>query len=136
MENKSLFKAGANADVEAGKFGVAGGCNDERFRGGGSSRDRRRDRDARSACSYTCILFREPCLAQRGGYCKKSLTETAAVVTHCVFLLPLGGSSRRNMQGEEYRSALGLHKIVSQPFHGLVQYYYNLIYDSRSKTLL
>ena len=35
MENKSLFKAGANADVEAGKFGVAGGCNDERFRGGG-----------------------------------------------------------------------------------------------------
>ena len=104
--------------------------------GGGLSGDRRRDRDTRSARSYTCILPREPRPAQRGRGCKKSLTETAAVVTHCVFLLPLGGSSRRNKQDKGYRSALGLHKVVSQPMHGLVQYYYHFIYDSRSKTLL
>ena len=35
MENKSLSKAGANADAGAGKFKVAGGRTDERFGGGG-----------------------------------------------------------------------------------------------------
>ena len=67
---------------------------------GGSSGDRRRDRDARSARSYTCILSREPHPAQRGRNCEKLLTEIAAVVTHCVFLLPLGVSSRRNKEDE------------------------------------
>ena len=61
------------------------------------------------------------------SYCEKSLAETAAVVTHCVFLLPLGASLRRNEQDKEYRLALGLHKVVSQPFHGSVQYNYNFI---------
>ena len=103
---------------------------------GGSSGIRRRDRDARSARSYTSILSREPRPAQHGRNCDKSLTETAAIVTHCMFLLPLGGLSRRNKQDKEYRSALGLHKVVSQPFRGSVQYYYHFIYDSRSKALL
>ena len=67
---------------------------------GGSSGIRRRDRDARSAGSYTCILSRKPRPAQRGRNCEKSLTETAAVVTHCVFLLPPAGSSRRHKEDE------------------------------------
>ena len=50
-------------------------------------------------------------------------------MTCCVFLLPLGGSTRRNKHGKEYRSALSLHKVVSQPFHGSVQCYYHVIYD-------
>ena len=50
--------------------------------------------------------------AQRGRNREKAPTETAAVVTHFVFLLPLGGSSRRDKQGEGYRSALGLHPMV------------------------
>ena len=104
--------------------------------GGGLSGDRRRDKDARSARSYTCILPREPRPAQRGRNCEKSLTETAAVVTNFVFLLPLGGSLRRNKQDKKYRSALGLHKVVSLPIHDLVQYYYHYIHDSRSKALL
>ena len=61
---------------------------------------RRRDRDARSARSYTCILSQKPRPAQRGRNCEKSLTETAAVVTHCVFLLPPVGSSRRHKENE------------------------------------
>ena len=81
------------------------------------SKDRRRDKDARSPRGITCILSREPHPAQRGGYCEKLLTETAAVITHCAFLLPLGGSSRQKKQDKEYRSALGLHKVVSQLFH-------------------
>ena len=36
---ESLFKAGANADAEARKFHVAGGCNDERFGAGGFVRN-------------------------------------------------------------------------------------------------
>ena len=104
--------------------------------GGGSSQDRRRDKDARSARDYTFILSREPRPVNPGGYCEKSLTETAAIVMHCVFLLPLGGSSRWNKQNKECRSVLGLHKVVSQPFHGSVQYSYHFIYESRSKTLL
>ena len=32
--------------------------------------------------------------AQRGRNCEKLLTETAAVVTHCVLFLPPVGSSR------------------------------------------
>ena len=95
VENKSLVKARANADVEAGKFYVADGRNDSDL-GGGSSADRRRDKDARSTRSYTRILSRESYPAQRGGNCEKSLTETAAVVTHCMILLPFGGSSGRN----------------------------------------
>ena len=106
------------------------------IRGGGGFGNRRRDNDPRSARSCTCILSREPRLAQCGKNCEKSLTETVAVVTHCVFLLPFGGSSRRDKQDKEYRSALGLHKVVSQPFHHSVQYYFNFIYDSRSKNLL
>ena len=76
--------------------------------GRGSSGDRRRDNDARSARGYACILSREPRPAQRGGNCEKSLTETAAVVTHCVFILPLGGSSGRNKQNKEYRGQLSV----------------------------
>ena len=102
---------------------------------GGSSGIRRRNRDARSARSFTCILSREPHPAQRGRNCEKSLTETAAVVMHGVFLRPLRGSSRRDKQDKEYRSALGLRKAVSQLIHGSIQYYNNFIYDSRSKTL-
>ena len=97
---------------------------------GGSSGIRRRDRDARSARSYTCILFREPRPAQCGRNYEKSLTETAAVVTHCVFLPSFGGSSRRNKQDKENMSALGLHKVVSQPIHGLVHYFYLFIFKS------
>ena len=87
---------------------------------GGSSRIRRRDRDVRSARSYTSILSREPRPAQHERSCDKSLTETAAVVTHCMFLLPPAGLSRRNKQDKGYKSALGLHKVVSQPFRGSV----------------
>ena len=54
--------------------------------GGGLSGDGRRDKGARSARIYTYILSRESHPAQRGGYREKSLTETAAVATHCVFL--------------------------------------------------
>ena len=96
MENKSFLEVRANADVGAGKFKVAEGRNDSDSGGGGSSADRRRDKDARSTRSYTRILSRESRPAQRGGNCEKSLTETAAIVTHCVILLPFGGSSRRN----------------------------------------
>ena len=66
------------------------------FRGGESSADRRRDKDARSTSSYTRILSRKSRPAQRGGNSEQSLTETAAVVTHRVILLQFGGSSRRN----------------------------------------
>ena len=66
----------------------------------GSFGFRRRDRDARSARGYTCMLSQKPRPAQRGRNCKKSLTETAAVVTHCVFLLPPVGSSRRHKEQE------------------------------------
>ena len=67
---------------------------------GGSSEIWRRDRDARSARSYTCIISQKPRPAQRGRNCEKSLTETAAVVMHCVFLLPPVGSSRRHKEDE------------------------------------
>ena len=67
---------------------------------GGSSGIRRRDRDARSARSYTCSLSQKPRPAQRGRNCEKPLTETAAVVTHCVFLLPPVGPSRRHREDE------------------------------------
>ena len=67
---------------------------------GGSSGIRRRDRDARSARSYTCILSRKLRPAQRGRNCEKSLTETAALVTYCVFLLPPAGSLRRSKEDE------------------------------------
>ena len=121
VENKHLFKAGANADAGGRKFYVAEGRNDERFRAGGSSGIQRRNKDARPARSYTCILSRKPRPTQRGRDYEQSVTKTAAVVTRCVFLLPLGGSSRRNKQDKEYRSALGLHKVVSQLFRGSVQ---------------
>ena len=42
----------------------------------------------------------KPRPAQRGRNCEKSLTETAAVVTHCEFLLPPVGSSRRHKEDE------------------------------------
>ena len=59
VENKHAFKAGANADAGAQKFYVAGGRNDELFGAGGLSGSQKRDRDARSARSYTCILIPE-----------------------------------------------------------------------------
>ena len=118
MRNKSLFKARANADAERENFKSQGVAMTSDLGRGGSSGIRRRDRDARSARSYTCTLSREPRPAQRGRNCEKSLTETAAVVTHSVFLLPLGGSSRWNNQDNEYGSALCLRKVVSQPIHG------------------
>ena len=105
------------------------------FGRGGSSGVRRRNSDAKSARSFTCILSWEPHPAQRGRNCEKSLTKTAAVVTHGVFLRPLRGSSRRYKQDKEYRSALGLRKAVSQLIHGSIHYYNNFIYDSRSKNL-
>ena len=67
---------------------------------GGSSGTRGQDRDARSARSYTCILSLKPRAAQRGRNCEKLLTETATVVTHCVFLLSPVGSSRRHKEDE------------------------------------
>ena len=71
--------------------------------GGIHPESRRQDKDARSACGYTHILSQEPRPAEHGGYCEKSLTEAAALVAHCVFLLPLGGSSRRNKEDESIR---------------------------------
>ena len=67
---------------------------------GGSSGIRWRDRDARSARSCTCILSQKPRPAQRGRNCEKSLTETAAVVIHCMFLLPPVGSSWQHKEDE------------------------------------
>ena len=46
------------------------------------------------------FFFQKPRPAQRGRNCEKSLTKTAAVVTHCVFLLPSVGSSRRHKEDE------------------------------------
>ena len=69
---------------------------------------RRLDRDARSARNYTCILSQKPRPAQRGGNGGNSLTETAAVVTHCVFLLPPVGSSRRH-KGDESIDQLSIY---------------------------
>ena len=97
--------------------------------GGDSSGDRRPDKrpDTHTRLSilfaicvtmHTCILSRERRPAQLGGYCEKSLIKIVAVLPHCVFLLPLEGSSWRKKQDEEYRSAVGLHKVVSQPCHG------------------
>ena len=80
------------------------------------------------------FLSLKPRQDQRGRNCEQSLAKTAAVGTHCVFVLPLEGSLRRNKQDKEYRSALGLHKVLSQSFRGSVQYYYHF-YDSRSKNL-
>ena len=54
------------------------------------------------------FLSREPHPAQRGGYCERSLTKAAAIVTHCVFLLPLGESSRRN-KGDESIGQLSVY---------------------------
>ena len=104
--------------------GVAMTSDSER---GDPSGIRRRDRDPRSARNYNCVISREPRPAQHGRNCEKLLTETADVVTHCVFLFQLGGSSRRNKQDTDYRSTLGLHKVVPQPIHRLVQYYYHFI---------
>ena len=100
VESNSLFKAGANAHSRARKFQVAGVAMTSDSGRGGSSGIRRRDRHARSARSYTCILSQKPRPAQHGRNCEKSLTETAAVVTHCVFLLPPVGSSRRHKEDE------------------------------------
>ena len=69
-------------------------------RGRARPENRRRDKHARNARGYTCILSREPRPVSRGGYCEKSLTKASTEVTHCVILLPLGGSSRRN-KGDE-----------------------------------
>ena len=85
----------------------------------GLSGIQKRDRDARSARSYTCIFIPEA----TSGPIRKELRAIADQNCRC-----------RNEQDKEYRSALGLHKVVSQSFRGSVQYYYHF-YDSRSKTL-
>ena len=64
------------------------------------------------------------------------MTVAAAIVAHCVFPLPLRGSSQRNKEDEKYLSTLDLHRVVSQRCHGSVQWYYHFIYDSRGKTLV
>ena len=46
------------------------------------------------------FLSLKPRPAQGGRDCEKSLTETAAVATHCVLLLPPAGSSRRHKEDE------------------------------------
>ena len=46
------------------------------------------------------FFSQKPRPAQRGRNCEKSLTETAAVVTHCVFLLPPAGSLQRHEEDE------------------------------------
>ena len=121
MENKSILKDGANADARAGHFHVAGNCNDERFVGG------RRERDVVAGIggkiytgdTHAVILA----FYLTSDPMRRVVREVADRSRHCncLFLLPLGGSSRRN-KDEEYRSTLGLHMVVSQPCHGSVQY--------------
>ena len=99
VEIKGLLKAGANAHSGARNFksqGIAMTSDS----GWGSSGIRRRARDARSARSYTFILSRKPRPAQPGRNCEKWLTEIAAVVTHCVFLIPPAESSRQHKEDE------------------------------------
>ena len=67
-----------------------GGCPE--FRGEIETRDPR--------AVILAFISRKPRPAQRGRDCEKSLNETAAVVTHCVFLLPPAGSSRRHKEDE------------------------------------
>ena len=87
---------------------------------GGSSADRRRDKDARSTRSYTHILSRQSRPAQRGGNCEKSLTETAAIVTHCVILLPFGGS-------EGPRGEISKTRSIGQLSVWIKYYYYFIL---------
>ena len=96
MESKHIFKAGANADAGAQKFYryVAGGRNDEGPEFGGEIETR----DPRAV--ILAFLSRKPRPAQGGRDCEKLLTETAAVATHCVFLLTPAGSSRRHKEDE------------------------------------
>ena len=104
---------------------------------GGSSRIWGRDRDARSARSYTCILSQKPRPAQRGRNCEKSLAETAAVVTHCVFLLPPVGSSRRHKEdGSTGQFSVFIGYCRSDAM--VYKYRTTIIirYNSRSKPLL
>ena len=61
-----------------------------------------------SARNYTCILSQKPRPAQRRRNGEKSLTETAAVVTHYVFLIPPVGSSRRH-KGDESIGQLSVY---------------------------
>ena len=84
----------------------------------------------------TYLSSREPRPVQRRGYYEKSLTVATIVVAYRVFSFPLGGSSQRNKEDEEYQSTIGSHRVLSQRCHCSVQYYYHFIYDSRSKTLL
>ena len=57
-------------------------------------------RDPRAVILAFYFFSQKPRPAQRGGNGGESLTETAAVVTHCVFLLPPVGSSRRHKEDE------------------------------------
>ena len=88
MKKKSVLKAGANAGAGAGKFGVAGGGNDEGFGGGGRERvvgdesalsslvlEERYTREV--ASGYSCTLFRASYPAQCEGYYEELLTEAA-----------------------------------------------------------
>ena len=100
VENKSLSRLEQTQTPGSGISKSQGVAMTSDSGWGSSSGIRRRDRYARSARSYTCILSRKPRPAQRGRNCEKSLTETAAVVTHCVFLFPPAGSSRRNKEDE------------------------------------
>ena len=69
------MKTGTKADAGAQKYEVARGRNDERFGAVGLSGIERRDRDARSARSYTCIFSLKPRPDQRGRNCEQSIAD-------------------------------------------------------------
>ena len=66
--------------------------------GSSGIREEIKTRDPRAVILVFCSQKPRP--AQRGRNCEKSLTETAAVATHCVLLLPPVGSSRRHKEDE------------------------------------
>ena len=88
-----------------------GGRNDERFGALVFVQNSGRDRDARSARSYTCIIPEATSSPAR-----KESRESADRNRRCSNALrvppPARWSSRRDKQGEGNRSALGLHPMV------------------------
>ena len=103
------------------------GRNDERPEFGGEIETR----DPRAV--ILAFYYRKPRPAQGGRDCEKSLTETAAVATHCVLLFPPAGSSRRHKEDESIGQ---LSVCIKQcRSHSVVQYSITIIYESRSKNL-
>ena len=104
MESKSLFRLERTQAPGREKFKSLGVAMTSDSGGGGCPEIGGDINDPRSARGYTCILSRESRPAQRERNCEKLLTETAAVITHCVSSSrwegPHGGISKTRSIGQ------------------------------------